>query len=940
MRTVLLKIAALIAAAGLVLAACGNPANSEPDRADKTALNAAITAAETERDGTRTSAVNGTDVPLGTKWVTDGVKTAFNAAINAAKGVRDSAGATQSQVNNAVTALNAAAGVFRDAQGNGSAAPVDTGPLDAAITAAKTARDSVVQAEGAGEAAQGVSWATADQLAALNTAITTAETAKAAAVTQGAVSTAVTALNSAKTAFEEAVTGNGPGEKTTGFTQAALDALRGAAEAAKTGVAVSTNGDDIPPSGVWVGEAALTALNDAISAAEGTLADIDSAYLALSSSLADFYAAKQPGTTPDKAPLFAAIISADEAMEGIRIASSAANAPYGSAWITQEDWNALQGVYNDSLEAANSTGAVKTAVDAAVTALNNAVTAFNNAKSANGLGTAAASVAISGLSGIYDDDTEVMVALFVNGNISQKDGNLTGILADGTIANGVLTAPLYSGDAPWTGTGNYYVGFSSDEIFIFVSKQSISFNGLPVSLGYSDFAQYAAPQTLGDLYGDDFTSMTLDAFINEATAQMPGGPYTTYNAWKPAMKAMMEEMIGDEIRTKLSLDYTLYKDAARTQPFSGGDTVTPGTVFYCTAPMYTGGSGGPDRGEQVGQINGTISLTNIPSPAPALYISAMGSDPWWSTDDNRISLTGVSGSSANNVQWTIPLYEGDFYNGGPEMVTGNKSVSFYLYVEPAGSQNGYQIPFHNNTLNLTNKADIQAGYLGTASLASVTLSGTISVALNNQPVPEVRITVSRSESSYTYLTSPAAGAQWAIATRAFDSPTDVSFHVDGYDANGNWLFGQYDVGTVYGVYNANVGNITIALGNINTVTLSGTIDVTLNNQSVPRVHITADGEEGKSSTDLTSPAAGAQWSITLPVPDSPMEVSFHVDGYDANGNWLFDRWDVETVSGVYSANVGNITLSLGTISAVTLSGTVNGHKPYVVEVYAYTYTGD
>jgi hypothetical protein len=692
----LTEIPALALVCGFLLIACSNPAGGgDPGsggQADKTALAAAITTAKTEIE-TVTESTTAANVPIGTKWVTTAEKAAFQNAINAAEAVNNNPSANQTQVNNQVTALAEARTVFLNVKKNGSADPVNTDALSAKITNAETARDSVIIAANAGEAAQGAKWATQAQFDALNTAITAAKTARTEATTQSAVDTAVSTLNSAITTFNGAVSGNGAGTKTTGFSQAALDALKVTANAAKTGVTPSTNGDDVPPTGTWVTQTALETLNNAITAASSP-PTIDSAYLSLQSALTAFNNAKQPGTTPDKPALFNAVKSADNAQDEVAVAASKDEAPAGSDWVTQAQSEALKTVYDASLAAAGSQDATKVQIDAALSALNSAITAFNNAKTANGKGTtpdkstlttaignaesakagvvvaanrdgapagsdwvtqaqsdalktvydasvvvrnnnkaskvqvdAALSalnsaitafnnaktangkgtgtnkITITGLEALYENGTEeVGVSLFADKPTDFVDFE-PAAYGMGTVTTGSLVVPLYSSEqaqeTPWAGSGSFYVAFTAIKDFedfniVFISKEKVAFNGTAVSKAYTNnFELPIYSITLND-YGIQ-EAMTLNVFIEKATAEMPGGPYTDYGAWKSAMKTIVEE----RIVAKISLDYTLYKNETCTQPFSGTDKLQPSTTVYCKAPIpapVPDNNGGGDSG--------------------------------------------------------------------------------------------------------------------------------------------------------------------------------------------------------------------------------------------------------------------------------------------------------------------------------------------------------
>jgi hypothetical protein len=87
---------------------------------NKAALTDAIAAANTNKDTTEVS-TDGTDVDPTNKWVTLEVMTAYENAIAAAQTIADKADATQTEVDDAVTALATATSTFDGAKADGKA---------------------------------------------------------------------------------------------------------------------------------------------------------------------------------------------------------------------------------------------------------------------------------------------------------------------------------------------------------------------------------------------------------------------------------------------------------------------------------------------------------------------------------------------------------------------------------------------------------------------------------------------------------------------------------------------------------------------------------------------------------------------------------------------------------------------------------------------------
>jgi hypothetical protein len=152
-------------------------------RADKTALNAAITAAEAQHTAATEGAGNG--------QYNAGSKATYLTAINAAKAVAADAAATSAQVATAVTNLANATTAF-----NGQRVVVNYTNLNTAITAAQAKHDGAVEGSVAGEYGAG-------SKATFQTAINDAQAvASNTSATQAEVDAALAALQQADTDFE------------------------------------------------------------------------------------------------------------------------------------------------------------------------------------------------------------------------------------------------------------------------------------------------------------------------------------------------------------------------------------------------------------------------------------------------------------------------------------------------------------------------------------------------------------------------------------------------------------------------------------------------------------------------------------------------------------------------------------------------------------------
>jgi hypothetical protein len=492
-------------------------------------------------------------------------------------------------VNTAETTLTTATATFNAAKQPGTLI-LDRGALDAKITEAKTAKNSVIVAASAADAADGAKWATQAEVDALQAAITNAETLNAP--NQGAVDSARSALTTALDTFNNAVNSHGLGNKTTGFSREDFSALLDRAYDAKDAVIESSNGNDVPPAREWVTTSVRNVLMDAIAVAKdvedaGNPTDLD--YLTLSNALNTFNDARRPGTIPDKTALFAAIESAKTARTGVVIATKREEVPTGSPWVTQDQRDALDTVYNAATGAAT-----QNEVTQKTTELKNAIDTFNAAKAANGTGTAVNGLTITGLGTICNNGAEAGVGVVANMDVDFS--SVTPVYAN--VTGGSLTVSLAS-----LQNGSYYVGFSVDGFIVFISKAEVTFEGVPVSIAYNTTNFELLTWSVS---GNDMgaSGTTLNAFIGT----MSGGQYSYNDTFKTFLKNMLWEMEMPPVKSIYKnldfLDVAFYKNEActSTQEFSGSELIGPNTPIYTkfslTVLVGTGGgeSGGGEPG--------------------------------------------------------------------------------------------------------------------------------------------------------------------------------------------------------------------------------------------------------------------------------------------------------------------------------------------------------
>lgn len=172
---------------------------------DKSALTAAITSANTNK-GTAVVSTDGTDVDPSDKWVTQAEMDAYETAISTAQALADKTDASQTEVDNAVTALGTATSTFDGAKADGTKpAAVNKAALTDAITAANINKGTATVSTDGTDVDPANKWVTTEVMTAYTDAIAAAQTiADKAGATQTEVNDAVTALGTATGTFDGA----------------------------------------------------------------------------------------------------------------------------------------------------------------------------------------------------------------------------------------------------------------------------------------------------------------------------------------------------------------------------------------------------------------------------------------------------------------------------------------------------------------------------------------------------------------------------------------------------------------------------------------------------------------------------------------------------------------------------------------------------------------
>jgi hypothetical protein len=350
----------------------------------------------------------------------------------------------------------------------------------------------------------------------------------------------------------------------------------------------------------------------------------------------------------------------------------------------------------------------------------------------------------------------------------------------------------------------------------------------------------------------------------------------------------------------------------------------------CPNPTNGGDDGPGSQVETVGHITGTITLTGYSGERPAVGINAQYSGGNWV--DNRGENHPVNADGSFSIPFTQ-----NFLNA---LHSGDQTLQFRLYIGSGNdvfsktiettrtvSKDTLTGPAGDTTLSVEN--------LGSVNIAVITLSGTVTVAVDSRPVSRVEIIATLAGGGSwlgsTQVYEPGSGAAWSIRLAARESAETLSFTVLGYTADGSRIFEKSGAATVDNVSNENKAGIAINLGDLKTITLSGTLSVADDGEPIPRVYIEARAVSGSSSTtigstSLTSPATGgASWSLTVLALEEAQKVRFYVYGYDDpnGGNQIFNKTlEPEQTASVSNTSISGIALTIGDINVGRMSGTV------------------
>jgi hypothetical protein len=746
---------------------------------------------------------------------------------------------------------------------------VDTSALKTAIATANAAKAGVPVAADANKIAQGLHFVTQAQLAALNTAITNAQTvADDPGVSQNDVTAAIEALSGAVTVFNAAQQNN-TGTKSTGFTENDRTTLIQTANAAKSGVKTSQDGSDIAPDEIWVTKAAMDSLDSAIATLSSELNDTN--YLALAGALNTFNAAKQSGKKAKTLTItgLPTTLNDTEIQAGLFTSKDIQGSPtiMGSGTIkdgalqmelysligdgVRVPWNG-----NGSYYVAFQTFDRKLYISRNTAAFNSnsttvAYSGFEETEMpgpepVEGVGNITGTIAFSDYA---EPRPEVRI------RIRTENGNIDGEGRSYTVdANGNFTIPFTQNfldrlqNAEQTLYFNLNVGSGSSQLNIELESKTISAANLSegnINVGSFGTVSLASTTLSGTINVSNDGNPIPVVYIGAYNAQ--GSYIGQASLESPAAGASWSINIPVQTGGKVRFSVDGYDSRNNGNNLFYKNLEPEATAFVSNQPISNIALNIGDISQ--GRMSGTISFTNIPSPAPyRIYVSARygGSNWTWIGGGQRYAIT-VTGSTGT---WAIPRDD----NFLAALDSGNQTVTFVLYAQLTQDGGDFTIATAEKTVS---KSELGPVNLGSASLAYITLSGTFSGTYNGGTIPYVYISVTKADTgnyiSSSSLRFPPNGSEWILYAPSQQSPTEVVLAVQGSDSSSTlFQFRGFSLGNTDTIQNQSISGVNINLGNVSPNSLK-----VFNNPPSYTVTITNDYIYTSNYTEVTSVTMGS-----------------------------------------------------------------------------------
>jgi hypothetical protein len=320
----------------------------------------------------------------------------------------------------------------------------------------------------------------------------------------------------------------------------------------------------------------------------------------------------------------------------------------------------------------------------------------------------------------------------------------------------------------------------------FVTKRLLSILAIVLALGFGVGCELSSGNDDEDgVYSYNLDEMYQGVFNSPSHAMALNDWYRQARFWENRSFDQWSQ----------SEEKYLYKEKELQTRFTGSDMVNEDTIVYCDFADFHW------AGKKIGDITGTITLTNIFSPTPKVWIRRYKEgEPWWFV--GKINISKVTGTEAT-LDWSIPVYE-LYFNPPVES-------RFALFVLPNGSKSdyGYDVPI---PIVKTINANTNVGNLGTVSIKGVAVSGTLSVTYNGKPVPYVELLIVRQagrDIQMASFSSPGPDTPWSVILESVDYQRYVEFKIFGYSKE-NPTAGDIIIDTTANIPARNVTNQDIS----------------------------------------------------------------------------------------------------------------------------------
>jgi len=216
-------------------------------------------------------------------------------------------------------------------------------------------------------------------------------------------------------------------------------------------------------------------------------------------------------------------------------------------------------------------------------------------------------------------------------------------------------------------------------------------------------------------------------------------------------------------------------------------------------------------------------------------------------------------------------------------------------------------------------------------VTSITISGTITVAEDGQPVPFI-IVNAYTEGWAWYketgrISSSEPNSPWSLEIPSFSSSTQIFFQISGYEnQNLDNITSLFTINLNKNTFkttvkNTDVNNINLNVGNLEFDKIEGTININNNNEAFPSLMIQMFNNDQSVHGQIlfkTSNTNDIPWSIKiLPTNEDPY-INFGITCFDGpkgpEEKWVFQIWNSNYSVKLSDLKNNNFSLDIGDVN--------------------------